>query len=781
MDYFGSPAGWVPMLSLEANLQFFENEINTAIPILYLAYWLERVGTDFQGTATALTTAREHLSAEIEDLQRRFQDALIQIPDLKVRRENIVTKVDEVLRELVELEASLLQQAQNDVKKRHKVPAWKKAARVLGAIAKVVPVGQPYLGAIGTGLDLISRVDIHKPMDIIQNIPEIAAAFQAGKFQETADTFAQGFQCVEKCKWNPSCYKDCATNLNAAWNQARMILEDIRWVSEKTQVPQGEVAAELARIKASSPEYASLVEEVQDLEHQKEEFAERLAALTQLVSSLASGITQDMVSIDALNRDLSKTYGRLDHRALQYVSEMKQRTRERLVKYQYYVAKSFEYRLLQRYRGDFTLNNFFDSLFGMIAEPGSGPILAEEQFQLLKGLYVEELSRIVAEVVDYLNRHAPKLSVPVSFGLTRDELAQLNEKGEVTINLFERGLFGNLQENLRIFELLPDSIQVHPAGGPYGSLALLRLRFEHSGLSRLQDQGQIYRFQHYRTSAVNPITWEATYDGRTGNVTYSEPSIQDESLIRYLLELNGRPFVGLLSLYSLPAAWADIVVRKEVSTDNGVDMVIDDLNLTLTYEYQAKRADQAELAVTVADGHMPAIFLDHPDVNDRQDGIGSIRRVFSPHETVAIQAQEVYGEYCFARWTDRFGRNFGPDPGNPNLSITLDSPLELRAIYRYGMESGGVFIRGDANADGRVNLSDAVKTLGVLFLGDPSGFPCGKAADTNDTGVLDITDAVFLLNYLFLGKVEPPSPFPACGEDRTIDTLGCVSYPACGS
>jgi hypothetical protein len=88
------------------------------------------------------------------------------------------------------------------------------------------------------------------------------------------------------------------------------------------------------------------------------------------------------------------------------------------------------------------------------------------------------------------------------------------------------------------------------------------------------------------------------------------------------------------------------------------------------------------------------------------------------------------------------------------------------------------FVRADANAGGKADLSDAAFILNHLFLGD-SGPPCEKSADADDSGVLDITDAVYLLGYLFLGGPSPPPPFPDCGLDPTGDNLGCELFPPC--
>lgn len=105
-----------------------------------------------------------------------------------------------------------------------------------------------------------------------------------------------------------------------------------------------------------------------------------------------------------------------------------------------------------------------------------------------------------------------------------------------------------------------------------------------------------------------------------------------------------------------------------------------------------------------------------------------------------------------------------------NLPQLLES-FGRRNLYQQ------LFIRGDANLDGHIDLSDAVKILGYLFLGDRDT-SCPDALDSDDSGTVEITDSILLLAYLFLGGSRLPQPFPRCGVDLTeADGLGCWSTP----
>ena len=92
------------------------------------------------------------------------------------------------------------------------------------------------------------------------------------------------------------------------------------------------------------------------------------------------------------------------------------------------------------------------------------------------------------------------------------------------------------------------------------------------------------------------------------------------------------------------------------------------------------------------------------------------------------------------------------------------------------------FRRGDINATGAVDVTDAVNTIDYLFRGTFAP-ACSDAADSNDDGELDVADPVWLLNDLFSGGPDVPPPGKEdCGSDPTEDDLGCDDYPGelCG-
>ena len=123
------------------------------------------------------------------------------------------------------------------------------------------------------------------------------------------------------------------------------------------------------------------------------------------------------------------------------------------------------------------------------------------------------------------------------------------------------------------------------------------------------------------------------------------------------------------------------------------------------------------------------------------------------------------------------GREVTWRPESPPVEITsstsgfpiLEDPPEGRgdvpaiAVLGGEVSIGGTFLRADSTQNGAIEISDPVRTLGALFLGDPVP-PCPDAEDANDDGEVNLSDAVYTLSFLFLGGPAPPAPFPEPGK-----------------
>jgi hypothetical protein len=142
---------------------------------------------------------------------------------------------------------------------------------------------------------------------------------------------------------------------------------------------------------------------------------------------------------------------------------------------------------------------------------------------------------------------------------------------------------------------------------------------------------------------------------------------------------------------------------------------------------------------------------------------------------------EEFGRYAWMEFT------VGAPPDGGSIEPTPDNdmcPANELLVLRFARSD--VFLRGEAEVDGRLTVTDAIVVLQYLFLGGEEP-PCLEAINTNDDAELNILDPIFLLRYLFLGGDDPPAPGPAgrglpCGKDPddSISFDGCASFDGCG-
>jgi len=106
---------------------------------------------------------------------------------------------------------------------------------------------------------------------------------------------------------------------------------------------------------------------------------------------------------------------------------------------------------------------------------------------------------------------------------------------------------------------------------------------------------------------------------------------------------------------------------------------------------------------------------------------------------------------------------FGGESESDNYRILVNSGGQPSAIGisesdNYVVEAGYVHasfvMRGDATADGTINIGDVVYLVTYLFQNGPPPCPM-EAGDANCDGVVNIGDVVYLVTYLFQGGPPP--------------------------
>ena len=192
----------------------------------------------------------------------------------------------------------------------------------------------------------------------------------------------------------------------------------------------------------------------------------------------------------------------------------------------------------------------------------------------------------------------------------------------------------------------------------------------------------------------------------------------------------------------------DVTVNFGVSSDDSVHVLLDGETLYVN---------------SVARGALGRTYQDSPLTHE---SLAEVELEAGRH-TLTVKVFDGGGEHNFRiGFVDEFGVEIDGGPEDIEVSLVPAAPQDL-------------FLRGDTDENGTLDLTDGIRTLNFLFSGgEPPG--CFDSADTDDNGAIELTDAVGTFSFLFLGAAAPPAPgHVTCGEDPTVDTLECSGSAFC--
>jgi hypothetical protein len=784
LDYFGNPAGWVPLLSFEVTKQLYEDEVSVAGDILYLTNFLTERADEAIDRAAAIARLRAEIEREIEDFEDALAKNTARMDALAEAAARIQSDISRIGGDLEARRQDLESQAQLQA-------GLKKAFRVAGAVLPMIPVAQPALAVAGAAFTTASRFNEAPPLDL-------AAEFLESAIPAGIEDFLQDQAEEDETPGDPRRQK--VATLQQGIQSVRAGIQGVVSVIREAQSWESDVDAELDLLVSQDPQSQGFVEDIRRLNAEKRRFAEDLAAATQDSMQLMDSIAQNHLAAESLRRDSVATAQRIDHEAFSYIKELDRRARDRLLYYQYLMAKSYEYRMVA---ADHEVNYQLGGLFDFYKRLSTPIAISSDPEQSVIGgarvderdliaVYTAELREITKKIVERILRSNQELHGTTFYTLSTPELAELKSKGEVRVNLRQSpvlddggavvafGVFDQRRENIRISSLTvrEGGIEVSSPSG-INLNDVVTVRIEHSNESIIESGGNTYRFTHRRTAdrdARTTISWPIDYFPRRNILEIPQPAAAARSLIASLLEGE----VDDVLIYSRPGAWADLRIINETRNR---DISIDALTLAIEYDFFLKPGGVAEIEVrssTESDEPLVApMVVAAADRNSRRDGRGSFQRFYRNGELVSIAAPAAYGIYAFKEWVDvNSGRALSSER---LLSLRLaEGVTQALAVYTLdgGPLPGSGYRRGDVNIDAQLDLSDSVRGLNYLFAGAVE-LPCLKALDANDDGLTNISDPVYLLNFLFTGGDAPGAPFGACGSDPTPDDLSCESYTAC--
>lgn len=170
LDYYGNPPGWLPRLSLMSNLQLFLEDQKNAVSLLYFAYKLEKSWAQVQNHAQLLKSTRQALSAAIALAKTNYSEGLALLESSRKELSTVQGQAQEIGRRIKVLDETITKQAVDKAKEQAILNG---ICGIASGLCKVIPVGQPFLGAAGDA--------VFKPLANI-DLSNTNAAEEAFKF-----------------------------------------------------------------------------------------------------------------------------------------------------------------------------------------------------------------------------------------------------------------------------------------------------------------------------------------------------------------------------------------------------------------------------------------------------------------------------------------------------------------------------------------------------------------------------------------------------------------------
>jgi hypothetical protein len=674
-DYFGNPKAWAPLLSFEANQTMYESEVDYAIRVLYLHYWITGKASKMKDKKSAAGELIEKNTKKVSELQRLYEKARIDYSPQKdkfLEDSKELYELDKLLNEKLD---SLYARAEKIIANKNK---WRGIVFTVGDVCSCIPSMNHY-GIVMKG---IAQLDYNDPF----SSENLDVAFESCSLY--IDDMISKTEIVAGIYLNkPDLVADGSKEL---------IMESLGNISPEQQkknqdlkrqivMPKDEVDAKFNQLKATCPQIDDLADSMQIVNDNKAKSWEDLSYTLNILNNTSDEINRLIASNNALNDILNNnTY---DPRAISVLNEMEKNAWATLLKYHYYLARAYQYRFLEPYNGSINMQDFFEKI-ETIATKDSVK-LSSHDFDALKIIFEAPLKEITDGLYTRINRaEYAGTNAPGSYTLSSEDLNTLNSKGEVTINLWESGILPKYYADARLTDFQLSSTDIDVWADTLLTGAKLKVLLQHSGKSMFinHENGMHCMFDQYNseagkmTNSLSPIGWGFSYDFNDKEVTKLTRSVSSQSLIKHMLGDNYSD--NHILIYSLPSAWADITIRRVVdigTSEVTLNSTIKKLELQFNVDYEdIGKKNLANIVVKTNNGLTPVIQCNKADVNGLTHGRGSFTRTYPAGKSIEITAPENYGNYAFSRWLLTTGGTVRPITDNTiNVSASESRLLTL--------------------------------------------------------------------------------------------------------
>ncbi|MDM0109666.1 hypothetical protein QTH97_32430 [Variovorax sp. J22R24] len=154
VDDFGNPPGWVPMLSLESNVDAYLKIIRPSMAELYTAYCLQRAWKAKADRQSTLEDFSRVLTDQTEETRKKLTDTRASIAPLVGQLKELLGDMEKTQKRLDGVKVKLEQREDRLFASEEGKRILAETFKILGAVIKAIPLPEPYQAATA-GLGMI--------------------------------------------------------------------------------------------------------------------------------------------------------------------------------------------------------------------------------------------------------------------------------------------------------------------------------------------------------------------------------------------------------------------------------------------------------------------------------------------------------------------------------------------------------------------------------------------------------------------------------------------------
>lgn len=716
LDYFGNPAGYMPLLSLQATMRLYDLETKDALRMLLLAAWVENKANEAESAANAFGSAIEDTIKDTTRVAEQLAQAEAEVVQLNQQMTSLESRLGDKAEELGKLRTKLVNQAaQSEVQQALIRGGIKMAA----AICQVVPVGQPVLGTIGKLADIAADVNEEGVPDTMSKMGDTikkarAAAKKAEAAKKKAKEKAKGKD-EKEAKEEASAWGKVGDGLGSALSMAGGAIGAL-------QVSEEEIEVELAKLTASSPEWDKMVEEIRALNKDKSKLFTRLSTVLQAIGDGYARLASNADAVFTMQKERNQTLAKLSPEANQVIAKMGQAARLSLQRTLYLMVKAYETTVFKPIDVNWNLDEVFDKITDLLKpKKGFDAATINSYAETVAPLFEENKKKIKTSLLkDYGFGSTPNSSLEFGFTAeeTPDKLEQLRQGYDLWVDPLVYGLILPTQERAKAMSFECTKL-VFDAKGPQPPK---------SGNAKvsisLDGDGTIRSGEHlYAVRSDAPRVWSWTYHFSDRSVTADVPSLSSLDLLNMILKSDDDTIKQKLAA---PPAWSELTVKLEFSPPIAPEKRPALESLMFVCKVESLNSPTAQRVLDVrAEAASEHIQISPADLAGRSDGYGDSYRIYSTAGKVKLEAPPQIGGRPFSHWDILTSEAYRKETKS-QIEVVINTDTLAYSRYQPLTSSGSAIMKLIAESDPKTieaQLNDAEQAAAAKLIASAKHTP----------------------------------------------------------